>query len=502
MLRYICVIWLCMPSSVFADSDKVDEKDLYVREAFFHAQQGEYIDAISRLDIALGPVGGLVDPRSQSLSFNIGEKQFSAGDFEVSYRMFNRVERGYDEALNKNIFKQTRNDALYHLARIYMRESHPEKALTYISRTIESDSELSEDSLFLRSQIYLSNGKFPEAVNLLRKLEEFEEYRYFAMYNLAIALLRSGQESAGLKKLEKLGMASSGNEVDLALIDKANLQMGSLMLEKKQPILAKKYFNRVRLSGPFTNKALLGSGWADVAQDHFDRALVPWTELTKRDVGDRYVREGLLGVAYSYENLKLPGRANLQYKKAIEAFDHEISRLDASIKRVEDGKFLLKVFRIGLKNGSDWPSKLRNEKKTPETQYLWELLVSNDIQRSLDNYMDLDALARKIKVWERYLDEKYTETGQPVSDGLAKARNKAKEQAGEKVKRIRASLRKSKQQVYALLPKQRKLFETMVIDELKQRRDRATEYRVQAGLGVIESYKQAEKLEVQPRGGK
>jgi len=329
----------------------------------------------------------------------------------------------------------------------------------------------------------MSTGSYSEAVKLLRKLDGSENYKNFAAYNLAIAQLRSGQESEGFELLGKLGEISSENEIDLALIDKANLVLGSLMLKKKNPVLAKQHFNRVRLSGPYTNKALLGSGWADVAQNRYDRALVPWTELSKRDVSDRYVQEGLLGVPFAYAKLKLPGRAILQFSKSIELFDSEMSRLDASIKRVKDGKFLLSLFRIGSKGSGDWASKLRNMEKMSETKYLSELLVLTDIQQSLDNYMDMDALVRKIEGWERYLDGIFAESGQPASGGLVTA--------GKNVQRIRSQMQKAKKKAFGLLSKQRKLFEEMVVEELMLRRKNLNTYRVQARLGIIESYERA-----------
>jgi len=485
VFRAICVIWLCMPSMVFAGPG-MGEQNLLVREAFFHAEQGEYIDAISRMDIALGKLGGLDNPKPQY--FNITDKQLTAGDSGLLYRMFDRVKRDFDGVIDNKFIRVVRDEASSHLARIYMRGGEPEKALALISEISESNSELSEENIFLRAQIYMSTGNYPKAINSLSKLEVSENFKNFAAYNLAIALLQSGRESEGLEQLGQLGGVSGENEVDLALVDKANLLMGSLMLEKKQPVLAKQYFNRVHLSGPYSNKALLGSGWADVAQNRYDHALVPWTALSKRDVSDRYVQESMLGVSYAYAKLKLPGRANLQYSKAIEAFDSEISRLDASIQSVKDGEFLLNLFRIGSKSGSDWASKLRGAEKTPETQYLWELLVSNDIQLLFDNYMDLETSASKMEVWERYLNGIFAKSG----GGLTIA--------DKNVQRLMARMQTSKRKAYALLSKQIQLLETMVIDVLKHRRKKLTEHRVQAGIGIIESYERADNQNVLTRG--
>ena len=41
--------------------------------------------------------------------------------------------------------------------------------------------------------------------------------------------------------------------------------------------------------GTFSNRALLGSGWADASRDRFELALVPWSVLVEREVTDSSV---------------------------------------------------------------------------------------------------------------------------------------------------------------------------------------------------------------------
>src|SRR2546427_6129915 len=47
---------------------------------------------------------------------------------------------------------------------------------------------------------------------------------------------------------------------------------------------------RSRLNGPYSNKALLGIGWADAALGDYQGALTPWMELRSRDVLDAAVQ--------------------------------------------------------------------------------------------------------------------------------------------------------------------------------------------------------------------
>ncbi len=492
--RYISLICLCLPSIVLASTDSsIDKRDIYLREAFFHASQSEYIDAISHLDVALGRVGGLDNPRAKSLHFRIGESQYMAGDFELSYRMYDRVKRSYEGVVNKNFYQTIRNEAAFHLANIYMQEGDSETALARISRVAEAIADdVPDEDIFLRAQIYMATGNYPEAIDLFRKLENSLDYGNFAAYNLGVALLQSGQEEQGLAQLDRLGKTSGNDEVGLALKDKANLLLGSIMLENNQPEMADGYFNRVRVTGPYSNKALLGSGWADVAQGHIDQALTPWNELSKRKITDRYVQESLLGVSYAYAKLNLPGRANLQYSKAIEAFDKEIAKLDASIKSVREGSFINALLRMKLKSNEDWAVKFSNLEQTPETQYLLELLASGDFRLLLDNYVDLDGLANKLEEWERYLDLTMAGSGQSALRGNKNFRDEAQH--------LKNRIQEARKKAGDLLSNQGRMIETMVIEELDNRRKNISARRVQAGIGVIESFEHAENPNVPPKG--
>ena len=65
--------------------------------------------------------------------------------------------------------------------------------------------------------------------------------------------------------LDRLGRMPGKDTESLALRDKANLTLGYHFLKKEQGGTAKPLFGRVRVQGPFSNRALLGMGWAELA---------------------------------------------------------------------------------------------------------------------------------------------------------------------------------------------------------------------------------------------
>ncbi len=405
--RYLALLVVCAGAGAWAATEpaKGNARDLYLGEAFFYAQQGEYFDAISRLDVELSQFYRLDEPNLDPFHIQLGHAEFSVGDFELYYRMHKRAGRAMKAVIEGNVSPGIRNEAAYRLARIYYEKSQPENALHAIERIAGKVPErIRDEERFLRAQIYMVNGRFADAVEILEDMRDMRGFRGFAGYNLGMALFLQGKEKAGIAQLDRAGQVKGDDEPTQAIRDKANLVLGYRLLEAEKPEQARQYLDRVRMVGPFSDKALLGSGWADVALGRFDRALVPWSILVKRNPTDKAVQESMLGVPYSYAQLDLHGRAALMYGEALEAFGKELVRVNASIESVRNGNFLAALVREEVKQDKNWAIKLRELEDTPETWYLTRLMASNDFQSSLRNYQDLEDLRKRLKAWEEYLN--------------------------------------------------------------------------------------------------
>ena len=380
-------------------------KDLYYGEALYDAFQGDWFDAISRLDTELAQHYGLDEPELDTLYYHINQAEFAVGDFELAYRMHQRAGRAITEFIEGNVEEPVRNDAIFRLARIYFQKNQPVNALYAIERIKGTVPEKIRDDLaFLRAQILMANGRFDEAERILKGLQDAKNIEGFTTYNLGIALIKDGKEPEGRQYLDLTGQINSNDDLTLAIKDKSNLVLGSKLLEDKQFESAKEVLDRVRLVGPFSNRALLGSGWADALQGHFERALVPWSILAEREVTDSAVQEAMLAVPYAYGKLGVYSKAALLYGSALEVFGREIDKLSASIKSIREGNFLRALVRGELKQDANWVVKLRELPETPETYYLLKLMASHDFQEFLKNYLDLEQLRRKLEIWSGNLD--------------------------------------------------------------------------------------------------
>jgi hypothetical protein len=319
--------------------------------------------------------------------------------------MHQRAGRAITAVIEGNVEEPVRNEAIFRLARIYFQKDQPVNALYAVDRISGVvPPHIRSDLAFLRSQILMANGRFAEAADILKSLQDVKSLEGFSTYNLGIALIRDGKELEGRQYLDRAGQLNSNDELTLAIRDKANLVLGSKLLKEQNFEAAKQVIDRVRLKGPFSNLALLGSGWADAFQGRFERAMVPWSILVTREVTDAPVQEAILAAPYAYGKLNVHSRAALMYGSALEKFGTEVDKLDASIKSTREGHFLQALVREELKQDADWVVKLRQLPQTPETYYLLEMMASHDFQESLKNYLDLEELRKKLEAWEGDLD--------------------------------------------------------------------------------------------------
>lgn len=380
-------------------------QDLHFGEALYCAYRGEWFEAISCLDTELAQHYGLDEPELDSLYRHVGQAEFHVGDFELAYRMHRRAGRAISAVIEGDVEETVRNEASYRLARIYFHKDQPLQALAALERVAGPlPDELRDDLPFLRAQALMASGQFDEAIPILRDLHGAKRLEGFSGYNLGVALLGIGQERQGRQFLDQTGQLRSEDPVVLAIRDKANLVLGDKLLAEENFPAAKEVLDRVRLDGPFSNRALLGSGWADASQDHFDRALVPWSLLAEREVTDVAVQEALLAVPYAYGKLGIHSKAALLYGSAVETIASEIDKLGASIQSIREGRFLEALTREELRHDADWVVRLRNLPGSPETYYLLELMASHDFQESLRNYLDLDQLRGRLETWLGDLD--------------------------------------------------------------------------------------------------
>jgi len=382
-----------------------DLKDLYFGEALYHAYQEHYFEALERLDAEIAQHYRVDEPRLDSLYPHIDHAEFDVGDFELHYRMHHRAGRAIKAVLEGDVEEPVRNEAAYRLAKIHLQKDQPYDALRALERISgEIPQDIQDDVEFLRANVYMAVGRSDDAVEILRRLQGSEELKGFSTYNLGIALLRDGRPEEAIRQLDRAGQVNSREPATLAIRDKSNLVLGTLLFESSAFGPSQRSLDRIRLEGPFSNLALLRAGWADASAEKFDRALVPWSILAEREPTDAAVQEAMLALPYAYSKLDVHGRAALLYGRAVETFGDELAKVDASIRSIREGEFLTALTREEIREDKDWVIHLRSLPEAPETFYLMALMASHDFQTALQNYLDLEDLRKKLVSWRASFD--------------------------------------------------------------------------------------------------
>src|SRR6266849_3699660 len=367
-----------------------DLRDPYFGEALYHAYQGQYFDALQRLDTELAQYHVLDEPKLDTLHYHINDAEFSVGDFELDYRMHQRAGRAIKAVLEGAVDEAVRNEAAFRLARIHFQKGQLDDALQALARIKGAvPEEIRGDVEFLRANVYMATGQPSEAVKVLAQLKGNERLAGFVAYNLGIALLQDGRKQEAIEQLDKAGQLPAGDPAGFAIRDKSNLVLGTMLFESGNFERARQSLDRVHLEGPFSNQALLRAGWAEASAQQYDRALVPWNILVDREPTDGAVQEVILAVPHAYASLNLHGRAALLYGRALELFSNQIEKVDASIRSIREGRFLNALIREESREDETWVIRLRGQNYEP-------LLPEVDAHfRELDSRMRLRVEQRK-----------------------------------------------------------------------------------------------------------
>ncbi|MDH5259948.1 MAG: tetratricopeptide repeat protein [Gammaproteobacteria bacterium] len=406
-----------------AENEPIVVKDPQYGEVLFYFYQEDYFPAIVRL---------LAAQSQQQFVNHAEEAELLLGGLYLSYGHHLEAAAIFEKMLAGNVSTEIRNRTWFFLAKIWYQRGYFDKAQQAFGFVEgELPKNLRREALMLQAQMLIETGEYDRAVTLLQNFDDKTEWASYARFNIGVALVRSGRIEEARALLDDLGNMNPFNEELSALRDKANLALGYALLQDGQPGAAKISLQRVRLEGPFSNKALLGVGWADAEMDNFQRALVPWMELRGRDLLDSAVQESMLAIPYAMAKLDSMGQAADHYLNAIEAFYEETNRLDQTIAHIESGQLFDEFLEADPADSAGWYWQLKQLPEGPEARYLFHILASHKFQEGLKNYRDLNYLHKNLDGWQGSIEvyenmletrkQAYEERLPRVEEALARA---------------------------------------------------------------------------------
>lgn len=378
------------------DPEPIVVKDAHYGEVLFYFYQEDYFPAIVRV---------LAAQQELQLEHHADEAELLLGGLYLSYGHHLEAADIFERLLVDNVAPEIRDRTWFFLAKIWRQRGYlaeSQLALNNLSDGLPDN--LRREAQMLQAQILIDNGKYDQAIGLLQQWKGKTEWASYAKFNLGVALVRTGRINDATKILDDLGNLNSNNEELIALKDQANLALGYSLLQDKQPMAAKGPLQRVRLEGPFSNKALLGVGWADAEVENYRRALVPWMELRGRDLLDSAVQEAMLAIPHALVKLDSISQAADHYVNAIEAFYEETNRIDRTIGLIESGDVFDQFLAEDPLQSTGWYWQLNELPEGPESRYLYHLLATHEFQEGLKNFRDLNYLHENLSTWQQNID--------------------------------------------------------------------------------------------------
>lgn len=393
----LCV-WLCVaPATRAAEQQPQEIRDLRYGEVLYNFYQKKYFSAITNL---------LVAEQVKPLEMQGDDPKLLLGGLYLTYGMHDQASKLFDALLSSDNLPTTHDRAWYYIAKLrYLKGYLPEaeQALLKIQQTLPPDRE-AERYHFL-ANVYLANQQYDKAIEVLRNFKGDVEWQAYAQFNLGVALIKAGKNEDGVSILTKVGdLEPDKINYELnALRDKANLALGFALMRDNKAVEAEKYFARVRLQGPLSNKALLGMGWSATAQNQYKKALIPWMELQTRSSIDTAVQESLLAIPYTMEKLEKPRLALQSYQKAIDAYSSEITQMSGVIKAVQNGELAQAMRPANYDDETSLPIHTFGLPKSVTSPYLHQLMATHAFQEAYKDYQNLYFLQYTLQNWRRQL---------------------------------------------------------------------------------------------------
>ncbi len=375
------------------EMEPTDVYDLRYGETLFNFFQQKYFSAITNLMVA-----EVRDPiRIQGEDPNL-----LLGGLYLAYGMHNESSRLFQELLDDQTLPHTHDQAWYYIAKLrYLKGYVPqaEQALVKIKDTLPEEREA--ERLHLLANVYMTQQNYQKAIDVLKNFSGDSEWEAYAHFNLGVALVKAGQLEDGTDLLDDVGDLnpfSISHELN-ALRDKANLALGFAYMRSNRPADAKSYFQRVRLHGPLSNKALLGLGWAFTNQQDYPAALNAWLELQTRKALDTTVQESLIAIPYIIEKMDKKRLSMKYYQQAIESYKNEINQLEDVMLAVQRGELISAMRPANLQDETSLPLNSFGLPNSITAPYLNQMMASNTFQEAYKNYQSLLHLQYVLKKW-------------------------------------------------------------------------------------------------------
>jgi hypothetical protein len=368
--------------------------DLRYGVALYNYYQHDYIAALAELMVA--------DTRD-GIQGHGDNPELIAGGISLAFGMQHHAEAVFTQILQDERRPQSVRDAAwFYLGKLHYTRGDwtaAEQSFARVSNAFKPSLRAQMQALQINIRIRTKNYSDLTPKNI--DADELRAWSPYTLYNLGAAHARDGDfanAQAFFSELAEIDLADSParRKEQWALQDKAYTAIGYSYIAEKKYAAAIREFTKVRLDGVFANQALLGYGWAAVAQEEYEQALRPWQLLRARSLMYPAVQESLLALPYAYEKLGAQGEAVSAYQSAEELLTREIQLIRDMRATLTEGELLTLI-------GSD-PLSAEDAKKVLHSEAPEKGALTAVVTDDGQNWLKLDSTSI-IKTRSAYLNE-------------------------------------------------------------------------------------------------
>lgn len=374
-------------TAVNLDAHRVE--DLRYGRALFEYFQDNELGAITLLMIAEQR------PRSRE---QVDEANLLLADLYYDYGLYEDSRQLFARLLTAEVSDSVQNRIWFNLARLRFDQGYYDHARDLLSRINDRlPARIEAERQYLLTNLYLGNRQYDQAADLSNQMDPESIWKPYARYNLGVTMLEDDHYEQGRFLLDQLGQTPTQDSERLALRDQANLSLGLKQLRLGFAESALESLSRIRLEGPLSHAALLASGWAWYRLDQFDKALIPWRVLLRRNAVDPATQEAILAIPSNYAKAGQYRLALRHYEIAAQQFDAQLQLLDQSIESIKNDSLI-----AALQDSSilyDRSSLQRLPPSSDVTPQLHQLLASTEFHREVKRYHDLLDIRQSLRYW-------------------------------------------------------------------------------------------------------
>ena len=368
-------------------------EDMAYGQALFHYFQQNELPAIIQL---------LIAKQRTRIQTQVEESDLLLADLYYSYGLYGESGVLFSKLQQEITSTGIKNRVWFNLARLNYDQGQYDTARELLAKIDDQlPDRIESEKQYLLTNLYLGEMRYQQALDASQRIPAGSAWHAYATYNLGVSMVENRQFDQGKLLLDRLGQMPTDSVEMTALRDQANLALGISLLRHSQPEEALIFFSRIRLQGPFSHKALLGAGWAWSRLDNYDKALVPWLELTRENAIDAATQEALLAIPTLFEQSQRNHLALQYYELAANQFDQQLVMLDQAASAIRASELIAALLETRLVKTTS-----RFERTPPPsvtTPYLYLLMASEAFQREVKRYQELLDIRVTLAHWDSNL---------------------------------------------------------------------------------------------------